>query len=188
MKKQKLKRKLQIGVIGSAGPEEYPQRGGATKKLMKKAKEIGFLLAKENIIVITGGKGGIMKATAEGTKEGGGVTVGVIKGGKRFTSNNFTDVEVVTGMTTGGSGFIQVLMSDALIVVGGGAGTLEEIVIAYRNKKPIIVLDKTGGWGGKLVRQYVDQRKQVKIGIAKTPKEAVKKTIQLVKKSYAEIK
>jgi len=183
MRKQKIKRKLQIGVIGSAGPEEYPGKGGATEKLIKKAREIGRLLAERNVFVVTGGKGGIMEAAAKGAKEGGGITIGVIKDGKRFVSNNFTDVEVVTGMSTGGSEFVQTLMCDVLIVLGGGAGTLEEMTIAYRNQKPIVILDKTDGWSKKIIGKYIDQRKQIKIAVAKTPKEAVEKAIQLAKKN-----
>lgn len=183
MRKQNLVRKLQIGVIGSAGSEEYPVEGGATKKLINKARKIGFLLAEKDVFVVTGGKGGIMEAAAKGTKEGGGITIGVVKDGKRFVSNDFTDVEVVTGMSTGGSEFIQALMCDALVVMGGGAGTLEEIAIAYRNNKPIVVLDNTEGWSEKIAGRYLDQRKQIKIAVAKTPKEAVEKAIQSAKKN-----
>ncbi|MHB8904052.1 MAG: SLOG cluster 4 domain-containing protein, partial [Patescibacteria group bacterium] len=66
-----------------------------------------------------------------------------------------------------------VLMCDALIVIGGGAGTLQEIAIAYRNNKPIIALDYLGGWGEKLAGKYLDERKRIFIKSAKTPAEAV---------------
>ena len=132
--------------------------------------------------MVTGGKGGIMEAAAKGAKKGGGITVGVIKEGERFTSNNFTDVEVISGMVRGGSEFIQALTCDALIIIGGGAGTLEEIAIAYQNNKPLIALGKAGGWSEKLAGKYLDERKIVKIKIAKTPKEAVEKAISLAKR------
>lgn len=189
MKKQNLTRKLQIGVIGSAGPEEYSREGGASKLLMEKAKEIGFLLAKKGIIVITGGKSGVMEAAAKGAKESKGITVGVIKGKERFKSNNDTDIEVVSGAEANGfDEFLLVLMSDALIVIGGGAGTLEEMAIAYRNNKPIVVLDNSGGWAEKLRGGYLDERRIIKVEVAKTPREAVIKAIKLAKKNYAKIK
>ena len=74
-----------------------------------------------------------------------------------------------------------VLMSDALIVLGGGAGTLQEISIAYRNKKPIVVLDGMGGWGEKLSGKFVDERKLVKLVMANNPKDAVTRVCALVK-------
>ncbi|MES2087997.1 MAG: TIGR00725 family protein [Patescibacteria group bacterium] len=175
------KRKLQIGVIGSASQTEYPGKGGASQAMEKAAEDIGFLLAQRGAVVVTGGKGGIMEAAARGAKRGGGVTVGIIKGNRRRTSNKFTDVEVLTGMEADGMDeLFLVLMSDALIVLGGGAGTLQEIAIAYRNKKPVVVLGGMGGWGEKLVGKFVDERQLVKLIRAKTPKDAVTKVLSLV--------
>lgn len=182
---KKISRKMQIGVIGSADATEYKQGGGATEKMKKNAREIGFLLAKKGISVVTGGKGGIMEASAEGAKSAGGITIGVIKGAKRYTSNAFTDVEILTGMQADGlDELILVLMCDAVISLGGGAGTLQEISIAYRNKKPIISLSGTGGWSDKLSRKYLDKRNYFKIISVKSPKSAVKKAIELGMKSY----
>lgn len=182
MKKEINKRKLQVAVIGSAAQSEYRKGGGASLAMQKSAEEVGFLLAKQGAIVVTGGKGGIMEASARGAKRAGGTTVGVVKGNRRGVANKFTDIEVLTGMEADGlDELFLVLMSDALIVLGGGAGTLQEIAIAYRNKKPIVVLDGMGGWGAKLVGQFVDERRSVKLVGAKSPKEAVKKVFALIK-------
>jgi len=182
---KRTQRKFQIGVIGSAGRQEYAQKGGATDLMMKKAQEVGALLAQEGMIVITGGKKGIMEAAAKGAKLNSGITTGIIKGKTRFKSNRFVDVEIVSGMSADGfDELLLVLMSDALIAIGGGAGTLQEIAIAYRNQKPVVVLDGLGGWSQKLIQSYLDERKKIKINVAKTPKEAVKKAILLAKKSY----
>lgn len=171
LKKQK---KLQIGVIGSAGKDDYENSGAASEKMILAAEEIGKLLAEANAIVITGGKDGIMEAAAKGAKLAGGITVGIIKGKDRFRSNNYTDIEILSGMTADGFDELTlVLMSDALIVIGGGAGTLQEIAIAYRNNKPIVALDYLGGWGEKLSGKYLDERKNIFIQSAKTPAEAV---------------
>lgn len=170
----KNQKKLQIGVIGSAGKDDYENNGAASEKMTMAAEEIGKLLAEANSVVVTGGKDGIMEAAAKGAKLAGGVTVGVIKGKDRFHSNNYTDIEIISGMTADGFDELTlVLMCDALIVIGGGAGTLQEIVIAYRNNKPIVALDYLGGWGEKLAGQYLDERKKVFIRSAKTPAEAV---------------
>lgn len=174
-------KKLQIGVIGSAGPKEY-KSWNYPEDLMIKAEKVGNLLAKKGAIVVTGGKSGIMEAAARGAKKAEGETVGVIMGSKRFKSNKFTDIEVLTGMkATGLDELILVLMCDALIVLGGGAGTLQEIAIAYRNNKPVVALNNTGGWSKKLCGQYLDDRKRAKIITAQTPEQAVTKAINMVK-------
>lgn len=180
-KKTKINKKLQIGVIGSAARNEYKGQGGASSLMQKSAEEIGFLLASYGAVVVTGGKGGIMEAAARGAKKAQGVTVGIVKGKKRKVSNDFTDIEVLTGMEADGlDELFLVMMSDALIVLGGGAGTLQEIAIAYRNRKPIVVLDGMNGWGEKLADKFVDERQTVKLLRAKSPKDAVSKALALV--------
>jgi uncharacterized protein (TIGR00725 family) len=169
-----MKRKLQIGVIGYAGKEEYKGLGGASKKLLKLAEEVGQRLAKAGAIVVTGGKSGVMSAAAKGAKARNGTTVGVVKGAARFVSNSYTDVEVVTGMVADGlDELLIVLMSDAVIVLGGGAGTMQELALAYRNNKPIVVIQNTGGWAERIGDEYMDERKRRSVLFARTAQEAV---------------
>lgn len=181
----KNSKKLQIGVIGYAGIEEYPKEKAPNEEIYKAAERVGFLLAEKGAIVVTGGKGGIMESAAIGAKKANGTTVGVIKGNQRFRSNNFTDVEILTGMAADGfDEFMLVMMCDVLITIGGGAGTLEEIAIAYRNKKPIIALEKTGGWADKTILECLDERETIKVSAVKSPEEAVEKALELAKKLY----
>ena len=173
------KKKLQIGIIGYAGMEEYPS-GAIKKSIYDMAERVGFLIAQKGAVVVTGGKGGIMESSAFGAKRAGGITVGVIKGNKRFQSNESTDIEVLTGMEADGfDEFMLVSMCDAFIVLGGGAGTLEEITIAYRNKKPIVVIKNTGGWADKM-SEFLDERETVKVDLVETPEEAVKKVFSII--------
>ncbi len=181
IKKRIRNKRLQIGVIGPAGREEYLAGGGASAETLKLAREVGRLLAEQGVTVVTGGKSGIMESAAEGAKSVGGMTVGVVSGGNRFVANPFIDIEIPTGVSASGyDEFLLVLMCDALIVLGGGAGTLEEITIAYRNKKPMVVLQGVPGWGRKLLSErYLDSRKTVKLEKASTAPEAVSKVISL---------
>ncbi len=177
-----MKKKLQIAVIGSAGKADYKGRGGSTQSMENAAEQIGNLLAKEGAVVITGGKDGVMEAAGRGAKRAGGTTIGVVKGSKRRTSNQYTDIEVVSGMEASGlDELLIILMSDALIVVGGGAGTLQEIALAYRNDKSIIVLEGSGGWGAVVANKYLDGRKRLKIQTAKNAADAVEKALRYVK-------
>jgi uncharacterized protein (TIGR00725 family) len=171
-----MKKKFQVGVVGFAGQEEYPAEAKPDPKIYKIAEEIGFLLAKENFIVVTGGKGGVMESAAKGAEKAGGISLGVISGGKRFTSNKYTNVEILTGSVVSGlDEYSLVNMCDALVVVGGGAGTLQEITIAYRNRKPIIIMEKTGGITGLLPKDYLDARALVGFQWAKEPAQALAK-------------
>lgn len=170
--------------MGWAGKEEYPL-GGPTVKELQVARELGSLLAQAGAVVVTGGKGGVMEYAARGAKENSGTTVGVITG-PRNTSNKWTDIEIITGAKI--SGFDEVfipLMCDAVIVIGGGVGTLQEICVSYRNKIPIIIIEKTFGWASKILKEkYLDSRRTVKIFSAKNPKNAVEQAIKEAKTKW----
>lgn len=173
-------KKLQIGIIGSAGWEEYPKKK-PQKKAYKIAYELGKLVALKNAVLICGGKGGVMEEACRGAKENGGMTVGVVSGNRRGQANIYVDVEITSGMTNCAEEALIVSMSDGLIAIGGGAGTLQEIAIAYRNKKPIIAITGVNGWANKVANTYLDERNLIKINAAKSPNDAIKLLLKLIK-------
>lgn len=164
----------QVGVIGSAGTEEYGKEYTYKQGFINACEKTGELLAKEGFIVVQGGKGGLMQAVAKGAKKAGGLVISVVDGCERGVSNEYTDIELVTGMTGKGSDAVLPLCCDALIALGGGSGTLNEICVAYKNKKLIILLKGYGSWTDILANQEcLDERKTVKFEIVNTPEEAV---------------
>jgi uncharacterized protein (TIGR00725 family) len=177
-------KKLQIAVIGSAGIDDYRGEGGANERMLNLAFLLGEELANKDCIVITGGKDGIMESASSGAKKSGGITVGVIKGRNRFTSNKYVDIEVLTGMEADGMDELNIiLMSDGVISVGGGAGTLQELALAYRNNKPIVVIEDSEGWSEKIQGlEYLDERKIVKIKKTSDAKRAVSLLLKDIKK------
>ena len=50
--------------------------------------------------------------------------------------------------------------SDAIIAVGGGAGTLSEIAYAWQFKRPILATS-VKGWSSKIAGQAMDNRKRL---------------------------
>lgn len=176
-----MKRKYQIGVIGSAGPEEYPSDTNLSP-VFKEAYKIGKLLAKKQAVLVCGGKGGIMEYASKGAKEYGGTTVGIVKGDKRYTANKFIDIEIVTNMGSTSEEAILVSSCDGIIAIGGGAGTLEEISIAYRKNITIVALTNIEGWSKDLAGKYLDRRETVKIYGAGNSKEAVKILFEKINK------
>lgn len=173
-------KRLQIAVIGSAGPEEYQFKKPMTQ-MYQVAEIIGKELASKNCTVINGGKGGIMEAVSKGAQKGGGITVAETSGIDRFTSNKYTDVEIVTGDVAFRGPSQLVGMSDAVIALGGGAGTLQEIAVAYRMQKPIVLLRGYGGWTDRLSsRRYLDERRLVEFIVTDNAISAVENCLKLL--------
>lgn len=179
---KKLSRKLQIGVMGPA-VSEYPQDAKIEKKVCIFAKKIGELLAQRGVVVFTGGMDGVMELASKGAKSKNGITVGT-PGRTRGLSNKFVDIEVLTPIDVGDFIFAGILSCDAIITIPGGAGTLAEVCMAYRNKKPNVIIEGINPDYDKLVNNYLDESKQIVTYGAKTPEEAVEKAIKLAKKLY----
>ena len=173
--------KLQIGVIGFAGEEEYPKGKGPNQKHLELAYETGKIIGEQKWILLTGGKGGVMAAASKGAQEKNCIVVGFIRGSKRFESNSETDVEIVTGFEVGGSEFTLVHSSDAIIAIGGGAGTIQEIALAYRLGKPIFVLGSLPQLNNA---SFLDERKTAKIEYVENPEQAIQK----IKKHFSQMK
>jgi len=186
MTKKKSTRKLQIGVMGSAADLKY------TKNFEKKAEEIGYWVAKNNAVLIFGAEkdyDSLSTAACRGAKKAGGLTIGVTYGKSLNIYEKNVDVVIASGLERGGGRELPLVLScDAIIALNGGSGTLTEIAIAYQADIPVVVLENSGGCSEKLADQYLDSRRRIKIEVAKTPKEAVKKIIQLAKRNYARTK
>lgn len=171
---------MQIAVIGPAGAEEYRYKK-PSPAVYKTAEEIGKILALKGCIVFCGGKSGIMETVAKGAKSQGGITVGIVKGNQRNVSNKYIDIEIVTNSGTGGDTSPLILSSDGIIILGGGAGTLQEMVVAYRNKVPMVALTNFDGYGKMFAGKFLDERKIIKVESASYPKEAVNKLLKTLR-------
>jgi hypothetical protein len=68
---------------------------------------------------------------------------------------------------------------DAVVMVGGGVGTLNEVTIAVDSGVPVVVVEGTTGWAdrlrGALVDgQWMDDRRVVAISFRSDPASAVR--------------
>lgn len=165
----------QIAVIGNADETHI------NKSIKKIAFEVGQEIAKSGSILICGGMGGIMEYAAKGAKSNGGIVTGIIPFINKKNANNFCDVIIGSGMEISLRSSLIVHSADAVIVVGGGAGTLAEIATAYMYNIPIILVKNTHGWADKLEKSYLDKRKKTKIIQVDTPKKAVELAIKKIK-------
>jgi len=154
-----MKKRLQIGVMGSAADLGY------ANMIEQKALEIGKEIASRWHILIFGAEkdvDSLSSAAARWAKQAWGLTVGVTYG--RYPDiyppmKQYTDVIINTGMDRwGGREFVLVTSTDAIVALGGGSGTLNEITIAYQKKIPIVVMRGTWGRADKLADTYLDER------------------------------
>ncbi|MEW6616727.1 MAG: TIGR00725 family protein [Thermodesulfobacteriota bacterium] len=122
---------MQIGVIGA---------GQCSPTVERIAEEVGMEIAKSKAILICGGLGGVMEAAARGAKLEGGLTIGILPGNTPDEANPYIDVSIVTDLGHARN-VLLVRSSDALIAVEGGYGTLSEIAIALKLRKPLVGLN-----------------------------------------------
>lgn len=159
-----------IGVIG--------QSGEIGADLYEKAERVGIKIAKEGAVLLTGGTSGVMEAASRGAKSAGGIVVGILPGDNPDEANRYIDIPINTGLGSDFRSLVLVHSSDAIIMVGGGNGTLGELSAAYLNKKPVVVLETSGGWADKVrgtahEGRYLDERRVIALEYALSPEEAV---------------
>jgi uncharacterized protein (TIGR00725 family) len=169
---------LQVGVIGSAGSEEYREGWKPPRGLLKAVRTIGELLGKKGATIVTGGGGGIMSAVSREGIKYDSITIGLFNTLNDIGVGDIYTVGLTTGMFEGGPEYLLPLCSDIIIAVSGGAGTLNELTVAYRNRVPVVLLKGYGGWVDKLIPlliegKYLDERKRTPFFVVETPEEAV---------------
>ncbi len=136
----------------------------------EQARRVGRLLAEAGAVLLCGGLGGVMEAACRGAHESGGFTVGILPGVEAGAANPYVDLPICTGIGQARN-VILVLSSDALIAIGGEAGTLSEIAMALKAGRPVVGL---GTW--RLTRG--DGQPEDRIRYAATPQEAVRWALQ----------
>lgn len=147
-----MRRKV-VAVCGDALIEE----GG---KKFNIAFETGKALIDRGYRVQTGGGWGVMRAAFAGAhaseKYREGDTIGILPYFDRQNTNEYTDTVVATGLDMYRN--LIVANADAVIVVGGGAGTLSEAAFAWTLKRLVIAYKNVDGWSAKIADTRIDNR------------------------------
>jgi uncharacterized protein (TIGR00725 family) len=168
-----MPRRVQILVIGF-GKEHCPEAA------CEAAYQVGLEVARRGALLISGGLGGVMEAASRGAKEGGGFVIGIVPQDDKGAANEFCDAVIATGMGFARD-FVTAYSADAIIIVGGGAGTMIEVAAAYQKGIPIVAVKDTGGMADQLVDTYIDDRKVERILGEITPQKAVETAFALIK-------
>jgi len=109
------------------------------------AFRLGQLIAQHGWVLLNGGRNcGIMDASANGAKQAGGLTVGILPDEDTTRASDYIDIPIVTGMGSARNA-INVLSSDIVVACPGGTGTLSEIALALKAGKTVVLLNMDPG-------------------------------------------
>ncbi|MFH0852257.1 MAG: hypothetical protein V1845_01455 [bacterium] len=157
---------------------------------LEKAKEVGREIVRHNGVLVTGATTGIPYWAAIGAKEEGGISIGLSPAASEIAHVktyhlpvDYFDMIIYTGFEYAGRNLLLTRSSDAVIVVCGRMGTLNEFTIAFEDQKPIGILTETGGMSD-FIDDIVEKanRGPGKIIYDSDPKRLVEKVIELVEK------
>src|SRR5438093_5859904 len=174
-----MTRKPVITVIGKSARnpgDPVPARA------LRAGEEVGKLLAERGAVVVTGGLSGVMEAVSRGAKNAGGLVIGILPGLDKRDANAYVDVAITTGMGWMRNTLV-VRAADAVIMISGGIGTLNELTVAYQDK-PTVILEHTGGWSDRIreiayAGKHLDEAGSATLHFAATPEEAVELALSL---------
>lgn len=149
-----MTRKPVVGVIG-------PNYENCSDEVYNFGMELGRALTELDVMIVCGGREGIMEAVCRGTKLSGKYkyhnTIGIIPSEDKNDANQFCDIVIVTGIGLARNSII-VNTADILVAVAGGSGTLSEIAFAWQMNKKVICYTGFEGWSEKLAGKDLDQR------------------------------
>ena len=174
-----MTRPVLITIIGKSAKDP---RDPVPPKALRMAEEVGRLVAERSGIIVTGGLSGVMEAVSRGAKSAGGLVIGILPGFDKRDANEFVDIAITTGM-----GWMRntltVRAADAVIMISGGIGTLNELTVAYQDK-PTVILEHTGGWSDRIREiaydgKHLDESGSATLHFAATPEEAVDTALAL---------
>lgn len=161
-----------VGVMGSGSD------GDAV--LLRDAHRLGTLIAEKGWVLLNGGRAcGVMDASAKGAKSAGGLVVGVLPDTHSKQASSHLDIAIRTGMGDARD-YVNVLSSDVVIAMRGGAGTLAEISLALKAHRTVIAVDFPLG---PAFAPYVQQGLLIPV---QTPDEAVAEAEKLLAGGPAE--
>jgi hypothetical protein len=153
------RRARQVAVIGAGGAEP----GSEAWEL---GEAVGRGLGEAGVVLVCGGRAGVMEAACRGAVVAGGEAIGILPGHELGEANPFCTQVVATGV--GHARNLAVVSSgEVVIAVGGEWGTLSEIGHARAIGREVIALRSWALSG----RERMEGAPGVQV--AETPEQAV---------------
>lgn len=148
-------RRRLVAVCGESDPQT---------SLADLAFELGRGIADRGAFLICGGLSGVMEHAARGARAAGGLTIGLLPGDDPDAANEYVDLAIATGLGHARNAVLA-RTADGVVALGGGLGTLSEIALALRNRRPAI--------GIRTWRFDRDGRVEPELPVAANPKDAL---------------
>lgn len=166
----------------------------------KKAYQIGQEIVRQNGILITGATTGIPHLSAKGATEEGGMSIGIspaasyaahVKSYKLPT--DYFEFIIYSGFDYSGRNLILTKAADAVIIICGGFGTLNEFTIALEDDKPIGIMSGTCGTSDEifnLLKNIKDPHHHGagRLVFSSNPKELVAGLVAMIDKDRKDVK
>jgi len=157
---------------------------------IRKAIELGHYIASSDCILVTGACPGLPDQAAYGAHQAGGHVMGISPAfsEKEHTEQykspqDYYDVIIYTGLGLMERDIINIRSSDAIIIAGGGIGSLNEFTVAYDEGKTIGILNGTGGISDHIpeILNICNRELNGNIVFDSDPKALVEKVIAVMK-------
>jgi uncharacterized protein (TIGR00725 family) len=171
-----------IAVSGSAN-------NNCSKGAFKKAYEVGRQIGLHGCVLVTGATIGVPEWSTRGAKSVGGISIGLSPAVSKQAHvhtyklpTKYMDLIIYTGFDYSGRNMLMTRSSDAVIIVCGRIGTLNEFTTAFEDKRVVGVLTGTGG-----VEQDIDhiltlaKRGRKRIVFDNDPKVLIDKVMKLIR-------
>ena len=136
--------------------------GTVSPQVQERAEALGRAAIDGGFRIVCGGLGGVMEAACRGARSSehhvDGDVIGLLPGPDKEAANPHVDIVVPTDLGHARN-VLVVATGDVVVAVGGGAGTLSELALAWQLGRPVIALADGDGWGARLSGTAVDDRR-----------------------------
>ncbi|MFH1465070.1 MAG: TIGR00725 family protein [Pseudomonadota bacterium] len=148
------------------------------------AEMLGKCIIDAGFCLVTGGLGGVMRAASRGAhasaRHTSGDVIGVLPSYDASTANAWVDIPICTGLDHARN-LVVVATGDVVFALGGKAGTLSEIALAWALGKPVIAVGDEPGWASTLAGQPIDDRRDDRVHGPLDPEAAVALALDLLR-------
>jgi hypothetical protein len=184
MTQQPNKMKIRIGVMGAAsGPNTEDE------SVRRIAYQVGEEVARRDCIMVTGACPGLPHDAARGAKAQNGFVVGVSPAFshqehiKEYKSpDDVFDIILYSGLGFMERDITNIRASNAIILLGGGIGTLNEFTVAFDEGKAVGILPSTKGISPHIrnIVAWCDREMNPNIVIEDDPVRLVDKLLDII--------
>jgi len=174
--------KFKIAISGAA------ETGHCAPDAMERTEELGRLIAKRGLVLVTGATTGAPYWAAKAAKEAGGIVVGISPAATKTEHVktyrlplDYHDLIIYTGFGYSGRNLLFTRSADAVITVCGRMGTLNEFTDSFEDGKPQGVLSESGGTTD-LIPAIIENahRGSGKIVFDRDPQKLLDKVVELL--------